>query len=116
MEHIFRDLAARRYLRGWNRSSLAIPATIAIRLEDGRTFTRGTAMVRDISLKGACLAKLVLRKQALPAAQFRIHLEFKPAEYRGIGATCRPVRFGGGPDFELAVEFEDFWVRVDKRR
>ena len=54
----------------------------------------------------------MLRRQALPAASFRIHITFLSEEFEGIGGTCRPVRFGQGREFELAVEFEDFWVRV----
>ncbi len=109
------DFEARRYFRTWSRTSLAIPAAVVIKLEDGRIFTTGTAIVRDISLKGARLGRIVLKRQALPAASFRIHITFSSPEYEGIGGTCRPIRFGQGSEFELAVEFEDFWVRVDKK-
>ena len=52
---ILTDIQARRYFRTWSRTSMALPARVVIRLDDGRTFTTGTAIVRDISLKGARL-------------------------------------------------------------
>ncbi|MFN3487188.1 MAG: hypothetical protein ACK44W_17115, partial [Planctomycetota bacterium] len=80
---------------------------------DGKVFTRGTAVIRDVSLKGALLGRLRLRKPFLPIRPFRIRLAFRTPRYRGIGALCRPVRFGAGADFELGVEFEDFWASAE---
>jgi hypothetical protein len=67
--------------------------------------------VRDISLKGALLAKILLKKKAFPAERFTIHLQMAGRRYKGIGAICEPVRFGASEkDFELAVAFKDMWA------
>jgi hypothetical protein len=105
---------ARKYFRKWARTAVSIPAKVEIRLEDGTRFTTGTAIIRDISLKGARLGKIVLRKQVLPAANFRIQMHFRSDQYEGIGAVCRPIRFGQGKEFEIAVEFEDLWADEEK--
>jgi hypothetical protein len=103
----------RNYLRRWMRNDVRIPADVEIVTSDGRVFTRGTAVIRDVSLKGARLGRLRLRKPFLPIRPFRIRLAFRTPRYRGIGALCRPVRFGAGPEFELGVEFEDFWAGAE---
>ncbi len=105
----------RRYFRNWARNAVSLPAKIEIRTEDGKLFTSGSAIIRDISLKGALLAKMVLKRGALPAAVFRFHMEFKSAEMAGIGAVARPIRWGQGREFEIAVEFEDLWIKEDKK-
>jgi hypothetical protein len=101
---------ARRYLRRWVRNEVNLVAKVEILTLDGRRYTTGTALIRDVSLKGARLGRLVLKKQSLPARSFRVRLTFRSEQYQGIGALCRPIRFGRGPEFELAVEFEDFWA------
>lgn len=108
-----RDAEGRNYLRKWMRNAVRIPAQVEIVTGDGKVFTRGTAVIRDVSLKGALLGRLRLRKPFLPIRPFRIRLAFRAPRYRGIGALCRPVRFGAGADFELGVEFEDFWASAE---
>lgn len=103
-----------RVFRKWARKEVHIPAKIEIITADGEVFTKGVAIVRDMSLRGARLGRMVLQKDCLPAATFKIKMQFQSEKYRGIGALCRPVRFGRGAEFELAVEFEDFWARTDK--
>ena len=100
-------------VRKFARNVINLPGKIEIHYEDGSLFTTGTAVVRDMSVKGARLGKILLRRQMLPAARFWIQLTFEDAQYQGIGAICRPVRFGPGKEFELAVEFENFWVREE---
>ena len=102
----------RRYVRRWARNTVDLPGEIEI-LVAGKRWTTGTALVRDVSLRGARLGSLRLRRNALPIRTFRIRLTFRSGRYRGVGALCRPVRFGGGPAFELAVEFDDFWASAD---
>jgi hypothetical protein len=104
---------ARRYFRSWSRKEVHLPARLEIITSDGRVFTTGSAMVRDMSLRGARLGRMVLKRGCLPARSFTIKLTFKATGYEGVGALCRPIRFGRGPEFELAVEFEDFWARTD---
>ncbi|MBI2930005.1 MAG: hypothetical protein HYY16_00010 [Planctomycetes bacterium] len=101
---------ARGHARRWTRNPVTLPAVLEIRLENGERFGGGTAIVRDIGFGGARLGKIVLEKQALPAESFRVMLTFCSEPYRGIGAVGRPVRFGRGDEFELAVEFEDIWA------
>ena len=79
---------------------------------DGKRFTTGTAVLRDVSLRGARLGNIRLRKKCFPAVPFRLRLSFRAGRYRGVGAICRPIRFGRGNAFELAVVFEDFWART----
>ena len=73
-------------------------------------------LIRDVSLRGALLTRIKLKKAVLPASSFKVRLTFSSAKYKGIGALCRPIRFGRGLDFELAVEFEDFWARTDQKK
>ena len=106
---------SRRYARRWARNAVDLPARVEI-LVDGKRWTIGTALVRDVSLRGARLGRLKLGRDSLPVRTFRIRLTFPSGRYRGVGAVCRPVRFGPGPEFELAVEFEDFWASADGAR
>jgi len=108
-----RSLEVRRYFRRWSRNAVHIAARVEIVTLDGKRFTTGTAIIRDVSLRGARLGRIVLQKASLPARSFRIKLFFKSEQYRGIGALCRPIRFGKGAEFELAVEFEDFWAKTE---
>jgi len=108
-----RSLEVRKYFRRWSRNAVNIPAKVEIVTLDGKKFAAGTAVIRDVSLRGARLGRIVLKKAALPARAFKVRLLFKSEKYRGIGAICRPIRFGRGPEFELAVEFEDFWARTE---
>ena len=64
---------------------------------------------------GSLINKIKLKKPTLPAASFRVRLTFSSAKYKGIGAICRPIRFGRGNTFELAVEFEDFWAKAGSK-
>ena len=105
-------LDARRYFRRWVRNEVHLPAKLEILTAKGKKFTEGSAIIRDVSLRGALLTKIKLKKAYLPAASFRVRLTFSSPKYRGIGAICRPIRFGRGATFELAVEFEDFWAKA----
>lgn len=102
----------RRYARRWPRNRVDLPAELEI-LVDGRRWTTGSAVVRDVSLRGARLAKIKLKKASLPARAFRVSITFRAGPYDGVGALGRPVRFGTGEDFELAVEFDDVWAAAD---
>ena len=104
---------ARRYMRRWARNAVDLPAQVEV-LVGGRRWTTGTAIVRDVSLRGARLGRLRLKKASLPVQHFRIRITFRAGRYRGVGALCRPVRFVAGPAFELAVEFEDFWASAEQ--
>lgn len=102
------------YIRRWTRQEVSVPAKVEILLEDtGRKFTSGTAIVRNISLNGALLGRVVLKRQMLPARKFKIRLSFNLKSYKGIGALARPVHFGKGREFELGVEFEDLWIHSE---
>ena len=103
---------ARRYFRRWARNPVDLPAKVEILLAGGKKFTDGSAVIRDVSLRGALLTRIELKKRCLPASNFRVRLIFSSAKYKGIGALCRPIRFGRGEAFELAVEFEDFWAKT----
>ena len=102
----------RRYARRWPRNPVDLAAELEI-LVDGRRWTAGTARVRDVSLRGALLGKIKLKKASLPARPFRVALTFRAGPYDGVGAVGRPVRFGAGPELELAVEFDDVWAAAD---
>ncbi len=106
---------ARRSFRRWARNEVNLPVHLEIVTADGKAFTTGTAILRDVSLRGGRLGRLVLRRQVLPARSFAIRIRFRSEPYRGVGALCRPVRFGRGPEFELAVEFEDFWASAEPK-
>jgi len=105
-------LDARRYFRRWGRNEVNIPAKLEILSASGKKFTEGTAVIRDVSLRGALLTRIKLKKQVLPAANFSLRLTFSSAKYLVIGALFRPIRFGRGDEFQLAVEFDDFWAKA----
>ena len=105
-------LDARRYFRRWGRNEVNLPAKIEILTGAGKKFTTGTAVIRDVSLRGALLTSIKLKKPCLPASAFKLRLTFSSTKYKGIGALARPIRFGRGDVFELAVEFEDFWAQT----
>lgn len=104
----------RRYFRRWSRQAVNLPARIEILLAGGKCFTSGTALIRNISLKGALLAKFVLKKPYLPMRPFTIRMTFRSEKYHGIGAVARPVRLGTGDEFEIAVAFEDLWAAEEE--
>jgi hypothetical protein len=81
----------------------------------GKKVNLGSAVIRDVSLRGALLTQIKLKKSVLPASSFQVRLTFSSDKYKGIGALCRPIRFGRGTDFELAVEFVDFWARTGSK-
>ena len=109
------SLEARRYFRRWVRNEVHLPAKLEILTPKGKKFTDGSAVIRDVSLRGALLTRIKLKKAFLPAGSFRVRLSFTSPKYKGIGAICRPIRFGRGDEFELAVEFEDFWAKAGGR-
>lgn len=104
---------ARLYRREWLRNAVRIPADVVVVLEKGKQlFTTGTGEIRDISLKGARLVNLRLKKAALPLVPFHLHLRFKGKRYDGIEARCVPRRFVLGDVPELGVQFVDLWVQT----
>ena len=109
------SLDARRYFRRWGRNEVNLPAKVEILIGKGKKFTSGTAVIRDVSLRGALLTSIKLKKACLPASQFKVRMTFSSTKYRGIGALARPIRFGRGTAFELAVEFEDFWAQTSEK-
>jgi hypothetical protein len=106
---------ARRYFRRWVRNEVDLPAKVEILTLAGKKVNDGSAVIRDVSLRGALLTRIKLKKAVLPAATFQVRLTFSADKYKGIGALCRPIRFGRGSDFELAVEFVDFWARTGSK-
>jgi hypothetical protein len=106
---------ARRYFRRWVRNEVDLPAKVEILTTAGKKVNGGSAIIRDVSLRGALLTRIKLKKAVLPAASFQVKLTFSSDKYKGIGALCRPIRFGRGTDFELAVEFVDFWARTGSK-
>ncbi len=103
------------YLRRWTRTKVSIPTKVDVILQGGKKYTSGSAMIRDISLKGARLGKFVLKKPSLPVRPFVFHLHFKAAKYEGVGAVAKPIRFGEGNGFEIVVLFEDFWATTNDK-
>ncbi len=104
---------ARLYRREWLRNVVRIPADVVVILDRGkRRFTTGTGEIRDISLKGARLVNLRLKKAALPLVPFHLHLRFRGKRYDGIEARCVPRRFVIGEEPELGVQFVDLWVQT----
>ncbi len=104
---------SRLYRREWQRNAVRIPAHVEIILDgEKKPFTTGTGEERDISLKGARLTRLRLKKAAIPLAPFHLHLRFSGKRYEGIEARCIPRRFVIGGDPELGVQFVDLWVNT----
>ena len=107
----FRPLL-QRYMRRWERRGIVIPCKVSIVLEDsGMIYTRGMAVIRNISLTGALLGRIVLKKPSLPIKHFKIRLEFDTDKYSGTGATAKPIHFGKAKAFELGIAFEELWIK-----
>ena len=106
---------ARRYFRRWARNEVDQPVKLEILGPAGKPVNTGSAVIRDVSLRGALLTRIKLKKAVLPASAFMLRLTFSASKYKGIGALCRPIRFGRGGEFELAVEFVDFWARTGSK-
>ena len=106
---------ARRYIRRWSRQAVRLSGRIDV-VVGRKVVDRGTVVVRDVSLRGALLTNLRLKKGGLPVKPFRLRLELRSGRHAEMGAVCIPVRFGRGRTFELAVEFEDFWIRYEGPR
>lgn len=102
----------RKYYRKWSRKEVLVPSEIMLLVDGDRVFDRGVAQIKDISMKGALLSKLQLKKMVLPMKPFTIRLRFSGKRYKGICAICKPVRFAGESEFELGVEFQHWWVEV----
>lgn len=101
-----------RRLREWSRRAVSIPARVSIFADRAnRPFNTGTAIVRNISLSGCLLGRIVLKRKVLPASRFTVHIDFRLPGHEGIGAIGRPVHFGTGKEFEIGIAFEDFWVK-----
>lgn len=96
-------------IREFSRRSVNLPAEVDI-LVAGKVFTSGTCTVRDISFKGALLTKFKLKKQVFPVRPFRLRFMLTHPKHKGIGGVAKPVRLGVGKEFELGVEFEEFWA------
>ena len=105
-----RDPDFQRHFRRYLRKAVDLKARVEILTGKGHTYTSGTAIVRDVSLKGARLGGFSLKKSSFPAAPFVIRLQVTSEKFSSLGGICRPVRFGHGDEFELAVEFEDLWI------
>ncbi|MBI3273042.1 MAG: hypothetical protein HYZ53_28895 [Planctomycetes bacterium] len=102
----------RQYYRKWSRQEVLVPSEIVILVDGEKIFDRGVAQIKDISMKGARLSKMQLKKMVLPMKPFTIRLRFSGKRYKGIAALCKPVRFAGQREFELGVEFQNLWVEV----
>lgn len=96
-------------IREFARRSVNLPAQVAV-LVGGKVFTSGTCVVRDISFKGALLVKFKLKQQVFPVRPFKIRFVLTHPKHKGIGGVAKPVRLGVGREFELGVEFEEFWA------
>jgi hypothetical protein len=56
-----------QYCRKFQRQHVKLDANIEIVTSDGKSFNKGTATVEDISLKGALLTNINLKRPYLPA-------------------------------------------------
>ena len=111
-----KGLSALRHVRKFVRNAINVPTRVEILLEDGQIFTTGTALIRDISLRGARIGQISLKKHCLPCEVFRVFLSFRSPETEGIEAMGRPVRFTSVKEFELAIEFDDISVHEGEER
>jgi hypothetical protein len=101
----------RGYARAWERREVNLPVKVEICWEQNDiVHATGKALVRNISLSGALLTKFVMDTKTFPARRFYLKIHFNGRKYKGMGAECRPVRFGKNDEFELAVEFDDLWA------
>ena len=102
--------------RVYRRNEVNMPAFLTVLNQDERVYTRGTALVKNLSMQGALLTNLKLRRGAFPANGFIILLRMKGPKVSGVRARCRPVRFTKGRELGLGVEFDELWVETRVRR
>ena len=107
------DPEFQNHFRAYARKDVELKALVSIKTDEGKLHTVGSAVVRDLSLKGARLGQFELESGSFPACAFKIRIQVQAGPEDndgGLGGICRPVRFVNGDEFELAVEFEDLWI------
>ncbi len=99
----------RPFRRQYGRVQIDTPAKLAVMLEKGEVFDEGTCVVRNISVGGALLTGIKLRKMVLPLANFTIVLRVAgDHSLKDLRGECEVVRLAEAADTgepELGVRF-----------
>ena len=98
----------RPFRREYGRTVINARSHVTILLKNGRVFDEGRCLVRNISVGGALLSKLRLKKMVLPLANFTIALRISgERSIKDLKGECEIVRLAatdtGEP--ELGVKF-----------
>ncbi|HHN46207.1 MAG TPA: hypothetical protein ENN09_02090 [Planctomycetes bacterium] len=100
------------HYRECRRKQVDIDAALTIVLDDGETYDKGEAKVKDVSPTGALLAAVKLHKDAFPTKPFSIVMKMLSGGYEGITFRCKPVRFV--PDQHgIGVRFDEVYVDTE---
>lgn len=108
--------AARRlgYMKAQRRESprreFSGAARFRILLDDGKDFSEGIGIVKDLSANGLLLGLESLRGGLLPAAPHLYLVEFQDGSLQGLVYRCRPVRLilaNGERYLNIGLTFED---------
>ena len=101
----------RPFKRTHDRAEHSFKTEIEIKLNDGTHFDTGTATIRNISIGGALLDKIITTKSVLPLNKFIIAIHFKsPEVLSGISIDSKLVRYHEVSDSdspEIAVRFQN---------
>ena len=95
-----------RHNRAYPRVPVDLPATVEIVLSDDAVVDKGTARIKDLSLGGACLAELKLKRDSLPIEPFFVNIWPKgnPSE-EPIRSRIKRLYMNG--KLEYGIKFEN---------
>ncbi|MFH1421550.1 MAG: hypothetical protein ABIH42_02395 [Planctomycetota bacterium] len=110
MVDLFSHLPVRYRQR--NREDVCINCNLKIILQNGRTFDKGRAAIKNLSSSGALLDDFKTKKQVLPMKPFSIKLDMLDKEFDGISVDCEPVRIQTENGFAIGVIFKHVTAKV----
>jgi hypothetical protein len=88
------------------RKDVIVPVEMTVYLATGRLYTRGKAVLRNVSLSGAVLSGFVLQNRSVPLEPHTIGVKLLDGPLKGLEILGSPVRLTRNPaGFGLAIEF-----------
>lgn len=102
------DFSKRKYQhrRRHPRKQMELPLELKVYTPDGALHDRGRALLRDLSLCGALLSALVLRRRTLPLGPCQMAIRPSKGPAKDVEILGRPVRIIHAPEgTNLGIEF-----------
>ena len=102
----------RAHYRETRRTTVAIPCSLEVVLDDGEIYDFGSAQLSNISPSGAFVTQVKLPGGSLPTESFKLRLVLNGDPYAGIGIEASPVRVTTQGGFGLGIRFDEIFVAV----